>query len=93
MPGQLFVIPVTGGQPEEALNTEAGFEGARWVNSSHVLYERQSADFKKRTIFVADVSSGKSHPIHEDVEDQFWSIPRAIPDPPRNPPPMAAGSR
>ena len=33
------------------------------------------ADFKKRIILVTDVVSGAVHPLHEDVEEQFWSVP------------------
>ena len=73
-PGELFVISAAGGQPV-ALKTEIGFEGAHWMDAKHVVFERQSADFKKQTIFIADVATGESHPVHEDVEQQFWSIP------------------
>ncbi|HLX45191.1 MAG TPA: S9 family peptidase [Bryobacteraceae bacterium] len=73
-PGQLFVIPASGGKPV-SLKTPIGFEGARWLDATHVIFDRQSGDFKKRIILVADVVSGAVHPLHEDVEDQFWSVP------------------
>jgi dipeptidyl aminopeptidase/acylaminoacyl peptidase len=73
-PGQLFVIPASGGKPV-ALNMPAGFEGARWADAAHLVFDRQSNDFKKRTIYVADASTGTARAIHEDVEEQFWSIP------------------
>ena len=73
-PGQLFVIPASGGKPV-SLKTPVGFEGARWLDATHVIFDRQSADFKKRTILVADIVSGVVHLLHEDVEEQFWSIP------------------
>ena len=73
-PGELFVVSATGGRPL-SLKTPIGFGGARWVDAAHLVFERQSADFKKRTIFVADVMNGESHMVHEDSEEQFWSIP------------------
>ena len=72
--GELFVVSAKGGQPV-SLKTPIGFEGAHWVDAKHVVFERQSGDFKTRTIFVADAASGESHAVHEDVEQQFWSIP------------------
>ncbi len=42
---------------------------------AHLVFDRQSADFKKRTVYVADISNASLRPLHEDVEEQFWSIP------------------
>ena len=74
VPGELFVIPATGGNPV-GLKMPAGFEGARWAGTAHLVFDRQSGDFKRRTIYLADASSGASHAAHEDVSPQFWSIP------------------
>jgi len=74
VPGELAVVPSSGGQPV-SLKVPGGFGGARWLGDSHLVYERVSTDFKRRTIFVADIATGSSHPVHEDVEEQFWSIP------------------
>ncbi|MGA2114206.1 MAG: S9 family peptidase [Bryobacteraceae bacterium] len=73
-PGELWVVP-SGGGKAVPLHVRAGFGGARWAGNSHLVFERESDDFKRRTILLADIASGASRPIHEDVEAQFWSIP------------------
>lgn len=74
IPGELTVIASTGGRPV-SLRVPAGFGGARWLDNSHLVFDRESGDFKKRSILVADIGTGASHTVHEDVEEQFWSIP------------------
>ena len=74
VPGQLFVISASGGTAT-SLKVPAGFEAPRWLDATHLVFDRQSADFKKRTVFLADVPTGTSHALHEDVAEQFWSIP------------------
>ncbi len=73
-PGKLFVVSALGGNATEIQAPEGG-GGARWLDSQHVLFDRQSSDFKKRTSYVGDISSGSAVTAHEDVEDKFWSIP------------------
>jgi dipeptidyl aminopeptidase/acylaminoacyl peptidase len=72
-PGALHVVPAAGGAAV-SLKAPSGSEGARWLDHSHLVFDRQSADYKKRIISVGDLS-GNSHPVHEDVEEQFWSMP------------------
>ncbi len=72
-PGELFVISSSGGKPA-SLKTWGGFEGARWAGNSHLVYDRQSGDYKRRTILISDLA-GSARPLHEDVEEQFWSMP------------------
>lgn len=74
VPGQLFVVSASGGTPV-AFKTPIGGETARWMDNGHLVFDRQSSDFKKRTIFVADLATANLRAVHEDVEDQFWSIP------------------
>ncbi len=73
-PGKLFVVSSAGGNPTE-IQAPAGGGGVRWLDAQHVLFDRESSDFKKRTSYVADISSGAAVPAHQDVEDKFWSIP------------------
>ncbi|HXW14990.1 MAG TPA: LpqB family beta-propeller domain-containing protein [Terriglobia bacterium] len=72
-PGELHVVSSTGGNAV-SLKAPAGFEGGRWVDNTRLVFDRQSADYKRRIISVADLSGG-SHSIHADVEKQFWSMP------------------
>ena len=74
VPGELAVAPTSGGDAV-SLKVPAGFGGARWVDNSHLVFDRQSADFKTRSIVIADISGGAPRTIHEDVEEKFWSMP------------------
>jgi len=73
-PGQLYVVAAVGGEPV-AIGTAGGFGGTRWVDATHLVFDRQSSDYKKRTIYVSDISGGTPRVAHEDVEEKFWSIP------------------
>ncbi|HZS54640.1 MAG TPA: prolyl oligopeptidase family serine peptidase [Bryobacteraceae bacterium] len=72
--GKLEVVSTTGRSATE-IDVPAGFGGLRWVDNSHVVLDRQSSDFKKRTSYVADISDGKAHILHQDTDEKFWSIP------------------
>jgi dipeptidyl aminopeptidase/acylaminoacyl peptidase len=72
--GNVFVVPVSGGQPT-ALNITAGYGALRWADGTHIVFESQSTDFKKRTIYIADIEGGEPRELHEDVEEKFWSMP------------------
>ncbi len=74
VPGQTFVVAASGGAPRQM--GAGGFGPRRWVDAAHFVFDRTSSDYKRRTIFLADVA-GANEPraIHEDVEDKFWSIP------------------
>jgi dipeptidyl aminopeptidase/acylaminoacyl peptidase len=73
-PGQLCVVPATGGAPV-SIGMPGGFGGTRWVDATHIVFDRESGDFKKRTIYVAEIAGGAPLVAHEDVEEKFWSIP------------------
>lgn len=70
---QLFAS-LDGGEPV-AVQAPGGFGGARWVDASHVVFDRTSKDFKTRRTYLADASTGSVRVIHEDTDDKFWSIP------------------
>ena len=72
--GRSFMVPSQGGTPV-ALSFPLRGGALHWLESTHIVIERQSADFKRRTISVADVTTGQLRPVHEDAEEQFWSIP------------------
>jgi len=71
-PSQAFVVAATGGKAT-AIGTPGG-GGVRWLDASHVVFDRTSPDFKKRTNFVADIATGASRIAREDVDEKFWSI-------------------
>jgi dipeptidyl aminopeptidase/acylaminoacyl peptidase len=74
VPGQLKVVSALGGEPV-TITTASRFATGRWVDNQHLVYAHETDDFKKRTIFLADIASAAPKTIHEDVEDKFWSIP------------------
>ncbi|MGQ0732770.1 MAG: prolyl oligopeptidase family serine peptidase [Acidobacteriota bacterium] len=72
-PAQAYVVRASGGSPVSVGTPGGG--GVRWVDSQRVVFDRQSPDYKRRTIFVADITTGRASILHEDVDDKFWSIP------------------
>jgi dipeptidyl aminopeptidase/acylaminoacyl peptidase len=74
LPGELSVVPSGGGRVT-SLKVPPGFDGTLWMDADHLVVSRQSPDFKKRTILVADILSGVLQPVHEDIEEQLWSLP------------------
>jgi dipeptidyl aminopeptidase/acylaminoacyl peptidase len=73
-PGETLVIAATGGAPTP-LPRAGGFGGSRWIDPTHFVFDRQSADYKRRTISFADIAGGEPRVLHEDVDEKFWSIP------------------
>jgi dipeptidyl aminopeptidase/acylaminoacyl peptidase len=73
-PGESMVVPASGGAPV-ALPRIGGAGPRGWIDATHFVVDRQSADFKRRTIAVADIAGGDARTVHEDVDEKFWSIP------------------
>jgi dipeptidyl aminopeptidase/acylaminoacyl peptidase len=74
LPGQVYARKTNGGQPV-AIGTPGEYGGLAWLDATHLVYDRQTKDFKKYSIYVADAGRGSSHVVHEINEEQFWSIP------------------
>jgi len=72
--GMQYVASLAGGETV-ALKAPSGFGGARWTDAQHVVFDRPSKDFKKRTTYLANTASGAARVIHEDIDQKFWSIP------------------
>jgi len=73
VPGETTAVPAAGGTPT-SLGVLGGFGGRRWLDAHHFLVDRASADFKRRTTSLVDVSGGAPKVLHEDVKEKFWSI-------------------
>ncbi|MEO8678684.1 MAG: prolyl oligopeptidase family serine peptidase [Vicinamibacterales bacterium] len=71
-PSQTFVVAATGGKPV-AIGTPGG-GGVRWLDAKRVVFDRTSADFKKRTNYVTDIATGATRVAREDSDAKFWSI-------------------
>src|ERR1700687_5839277 len=74
VPGQICAVKIAGGQPV-AIGTPGEYGGLAWIDASHLVFDGQTKDFKKYSIYVVDTADGKPHSIHDITEEQFWSIP------------------
>jgi len=74
VPGQIFAVKIAGGRPG-AIGTPGEYGGLAWIDATHLVFDGESKDFKKYSIYVADTADGKPHSIHDITEEQFWSIP------------------
>jgi dipeptidyl aminopeptidase/acylaminoacyl peptidase len=77
-PADNFIVPARGGTPVK-YETGAGGRGGgrggnRWVDATHLLLDRTSPDFKRRSIFVVDTTTGNQTLVQEDVKEKFWSV-------------------
>ncbi len=64
--GKASAMPV---QADEELSDPA------WVDSSHVVFEALTKDFKTHSILVAPVSGQAARKIQADTDPKFWSMP------------------
>jgi dipeptidyl aminopeptidase/acylaminoacyl peptidase len=74
VPGQIYAVKITGGH-RGAIGTPGEYGGLAWMDATHLVFDGESKDFKKYSIYVADTADGKPHSIHDITEEQFWSIP------------------
>jgi dipeptidyl aminopeptidase/acylaminoacyl peptidase len=75
VPGETMIVPAAGGAPKSVAAGSAGFGGRRWLDARHLLVDRLSPDFKRRTTSLVDITSLGAKVLHEDVEEKFWSMP------------------
>lgn len=73
--GDVYVAPSTGGQSTAIMpSTEFRESGARWIDSTHLVFERVHDDTTKREIVVADVTTGQGRVVVREVDEKWWSI-------------------
>jgi dipeptidyl aminopeptidase/acylaminoacyl peptidase len=72
-PGQTFAIAASGGTPVP-VNAGGGRGGGRWLDATHLVADRTSADFKRRTTAAVAIDGSEPKILHEEVDDKFWSI-------------------
>ena len=68
--GESHAVAAAGGNPT-LLGTLGGFGGRRWIDARHLVVDRTSADFKRRTTSLVDVGGGAPTVLHEDVKEKF----------------------
>jgi dipeptidyl aminopeptidase/acylaminoacyl peptidase len=74
VPGQIYAVKIAGGQAV-GIGVPGEYGGLAWIDATHLVFDGQTKDFKKYSIFVVDTADGKPHSIHDITEEQFWSIP------------------
>ncbi len=74
VPGETSAVAASGGAPT-SLGILGGFGGRRWLDARHVLVDRQSGDYKRRTISVFDIAGAEPKTMYEEFDSKFWSIP------------------
>ena len=59
VPGESHAIAAAGGNPT-SLGMLGGFGGRRWLDARHLVVDRTSADFKRRTTSLVDATAASS---------------------------------
>ena len=72
-PAQAFVVSSRGGKPTPLATPGGGT--LRWIDARRVSLDRQSPDYKRRTITIIDTATRAATTLREDIDDKFWSIP------------------
>jgi len=75
VPGQVYAVRLGAGGKPVAIGTPGEYGGLAWVDAGHLVFDRQSSDFKTYRIYLADAATGSARVIHEETEEKFWSIP------------------
>lgn len=72
--GQLYAVKLDGGRPVP-ISQPADYGGLAWIDSTRLVFDGESTDFKKYFIYAADAATGSTKVLHEIDEEKFWSIP------------------
>ena len=74
VPGQFYAVKLEGGRPVPIAQPDE-YGGLAWIDSSRLVFDGESTDFKKYFIYTADAATGSTKVLHEIDEEKFWSIP------------------
>jgi len=74
VPGQIYALKLASGK-SFAIGKPGDYGGLAWLDAAHLVFDGQSANFKKYFIYIADAADGSTRVIHEVNEEKFWSIP------------------
>lgn len=85
-PHDLQVVPAAGGAVVTIAADPAVERAPRWLDASHVVYERVSQSTTTREIVVADTTTGQGRVVVREVDEKWWSVtPSAQPGPQPSP--------
>lgn len=80
-PPTLYVVPSSGGRSVRV--SMPGARRARWIDETHLVFQRESKDYKRRMIYIVGITGGAPRIVHEDIEPKFWSMPYDVGDGPQ----------
>ena len=73
-PGQIYTIRLGSGHPVP-IGTPSEYGGLAWLDSTHLVFDHVSENFKTYSILVSDTAGGSPRSVYEITEKEFWSIP------------------
>jgi len=73
--GQVYAVRAVAGEKPVAIGAPGEYGGLAWLDAGHLVFDRQSNEYKTYTIYVADAETGSAHAVDEEKEEKFWSIP------------------
>jgi dipeptidyl aminopeptidase/acylaminoacyl peptidase len=85
-PGEVGVVSVAGGEVKAVASSPQSEESPRWIDSTRVVLERFSPDYRSREILAADVVTGAVTALNRERDEKWWSLsflgaePRPSPD-------------
>jgi dipeptidyl aminopeptidase/acylaminoacyl peptidase len=85
-PLDIQVAPATGGAAVTIAANPAGERAARWIDATHLVFERVSQDTTTREIVVGDATTGEGRVVVREEDKKWWSVtPSAQPGPQPSP--------
>ncbi len=75
VPGRLYVVGTTKGDTLPLPTLASEYDDVSWAGNSLLVYEKQSADFRDRSVVTIDIAGGAERVLHVDHETNFWSMP------------------
>ena len=75
-PADSYVVTIADGRIRKYTGGAGGFGrgGSRWVDGTRFVFDRQSSDYKRRSILLGSTEGGEPRLVTEDVKDKFWSM-------------------
>ena len=74
-PADTYVLSIADGKIRRYNGGGGGGRGgSRWVDGTRFLVDRQSPDYKRRSILIGSTEGGDPKTLTEDVKEKFWSM-------------------
>ncbi len=85
-PAEIGVVSISGGEVSSVASSPQSEESPRWIDSTRLVLERFSPDYRSREILAADVVTGAVETLYRERDEKWWSLtflgaePRPSPD-------------